>query len=123
VTGVNEVWPAATRLFPRLERWVMTQVRGDVDVGATGTDGLELVVAGSPDHRHPRHHGIGRARHADPTGALREDLTQPLDKLAQRQRTGQGAHPPMAGHRVRVDLQGCDFDQSARIREGVTHAR
>src|SRR6185436_18331263 len=41
VTGINEVRRATASLFTRLERRVMAQVGGDVDVGSAGPDGVE----------------------------------------------------------------------------------
>jgi hypothetical protein len=124
VTRIHEVWRAPPSLFPGLECGMVTQICGDVDVGSAGPDGIEAVVAGSPDHRHPAHQRIGRTRHPDSPGGLREHRAQLLHELAQRPGTGQRAHPPKSHTAARAveDHQGADVDQGARAGERITDA-
>jgi len=101
----------------------MTQIRGDIDVGTTGPDRIEHAVAGSPDHRHPSHQGIGRTCHPDPARGLREHRAQLLHELAQRLGAGERTDPTTAQTAQAVnDLQGSDVDQGARAGKGITHA-
>lgn len=90
---VDKVWRAVASLLARLERGMVTQVCGDIDVGATRPHRVELVVARAAEHGHPRHLGGWVARDPDATGGVGQDLAQPGGELRQRQGGGQLADP------------------------------
>ena len=61
----------------------MAQVRGDVDVGVGGTDGVEQPVPRAAAHGHPAHLGVQVAGHADAARGGGHDGGHPFGEAAE----------------------------------------
>ena len=120
VPGVDEVGRAAAGLLAGLERRVVAQVGGDVDVGPARAHGVEQVVAGAAEHRDATHHGIRRTR--DPDAARRRAAG--ASPAARRRRAATSARArsptrPAAGPRTRSAASVRVRPQ--RLRQGLAH--
>lgn len=116
---VDEIRGAAAGLLSRLEGRVVSQVRGDVHVGAAGPHRVELVITGAAEHGHARDLAVGVAGDPQSTRRRGEHLAQPACELSQRQRCRQLADPPSG---IPFDLGESTLGgEPQRVREHPTH--
>jgi len=99
---VDEVRRAAEPVLACLAGRVVTQVRGEVDVGAARPHGVEQVVAGPSAHGDPLHVHVGRPRHANALNRGGQDRRHVLGEGLESHRLLEHAHPtePGAGAEV-----------------------
>lgn len=94
MTGVDEVGRPATGLLAGLEHGVVTQVGRDVDVGAAGTHGVELVIAGAAHDRHRPDPSMRVTADPDAARGRRQGTRYGVCELSQRHRRGELADAP-----------------------------
>ena len=94
MTRVDEVGRPATGLLTGLERWVVTQVGRDVDIGAAGAHGVELVIAGAAHDRDGPDHPLGITAHPDAARGRRQGTGDGVRELSQHHRRGELADAP-----------------------------
>ncbi len=84
VARVDEVGRASARFLASLQRRVVTQVGGDIDIGSGRPHRVELVVARSPEDGHGLDHRIGRSSDTQAGSGSREGGIQGRCEVAQR---------------------------------------